>query len=72
MSRSVGRDSPGASDEAVGVRPATRRVVRIDTHHCLFDSCQYEILCKGTEWKNKRCAESFHRLSFSMPSRSAL
>ena len=36
MSESVGRDAPVASDIAVGARPATRRAVRIDRHHCLF------------------------------------
>ena len=36
MSESVGRDAPGASDKADGARPATKRAVRIDTHHCLL------------------------------------
>lgn len=51
MSESVGRDAPGASDIAVGARPATKRAVRVDTHLCLLFYCQYEILCKGTEWR---------------------
>ena len=38
MSESVGRDAPGASDKAVGARPATKRAVRIDTHTSVFSS----------------------------------
>lgn len=47
MSRSVGRDVPGASDEAVGVRPATERAVRADMHQQLPVYSQNEDLCKG-------------------------
>ena len=47
MSRSVGRDSPGASEKAVGARPATERAVRADMHQQLQVYSQNEDLCKG-------------------------
>ena len=47
MSRSVGRDSPGASEKAVCARPATERAVRADMHQQLPVYSQNEDLCKG-------------------------
>ena len=54
MSESVGRDAPGASDKAVGARPATKRAVRADRHQQLPVYSQNEDPCKGTEWNNRR------------------
>ena len=51
MSESVGRDARGASDKAVGARPATKRAVRADRHQQLPVYSQNEDPCKGTEWR---------------------